>query len=61
MSADPCPFCHSEDVSVSALLDDGDAESYRYVECHNCGAQGPYVQGEFQAIQKWNARAGGGV
>lgn len=56
MSPDQCPFCASEDVHVNSTMDDGDSESYRYVECGSCGAQGPFVQGENEAVKRWNER-----
>lgn len=52
----PCPFCRSEDVATSNTVEEG-TEGYGYVECHNCGAQGPFVLGELDAIIKWNERA----
>lgn len=56
MNPDPCPFCKSEDIAVNVSIGDGDAEEYRYIECHACGAQGPFVQGESEAIKRWNER-----
>jgi len=43
-----CPLCKSTDVRI-------DGDHRRYVVC-SCGAAGPYVETEEEAIELWNHR-----
>ena len=61
-----CPFCGSSDVSVIETDDrvvDGlndpipGADRYwSFVECGDCGAQGPKENTEAASIDNWNRR-----
>lgn len=42
----PCPFCGESKFVYRDL----------YVECHNCGAQGPAATDKIEAIEYWNER-----
>jgi len=62
--AEPCPFCGSSDLDFGATSDDSEC----WVECENCGTQGPYatvgcgdededeVDLEADAVALWNER-----
>jgi Lar family restriction alleviation protein len=51
----PCPFCGSEDVSLS-VGKNGIGESLRYVECVGCGAMADMKRTIEEAIGAWNKR-----
>lgn len=51
----PCPFpvCGSTNVKVGRICDqDPDC----WVECQDCGAEGPFAYSDKEAIRKWNTR-----
>lgn len=54
----PCPFCGSEEVSLShnTLMDDTPGDYY--IECHKCAALGPTTEhsGIEVAAARWNDR-----
>lgn len=58
-----CPFCGSNEVSLSIGSRTAEYPSvyfaeYYYVECHECAALGPESHDkEEQAITNWNTRA----
>lgn len=50
--ANACPFCGSE----KARLNWGGFNTYAYVECQTCGAQGPPNGTDSGAVRVWNMR-----
>ena len=53
--AKPCPFCGSRDLR----LEDIGGESYLFVECKRCKADGPHDnddEREDRAVTRWNKR-----
>lgn len=52
-----CPFCSSDSCEVNSFVD---SDRY-YVECNSCGAKGPNIDSEKQAILDWNDCRGNNV
>jgi len=64
----PCPFCGGPPVPHTFPKETSDGVNVKaYVFCHECGAEGPYVEGmtydpeerddlEAKAVLLWNAR-----
>ena len=53
--AKPCPFCGS----TKLRLEDIGGESYLFVECADCKADGPHEnddEREHAAVLRWNTR-----
>ena len=53
----PCPFCHSTDVGVchKTIMQ----LWLFFVSCSDCGASGPEVKDESDAVSMWNNVARG--
>lgn len=53
----PCPFCGSSEVSTSKARRKDGVVTHQYIECHNCGACGPFVETlEGDPVGPWNER-----
>ena len=54
----PCPWCGSTNTDSSgfaAVLEDGTSELLNGAwGCEDCGASGPYKDGEAEAVEAWN-------
>jgi Lar family restriction alleviation protein len=59
----PCPFCGNENVQPMVNDATSDGNPLWWVECDECGCEGPfsfataYVSGEEAARNLWNTRA----
>lgn len=65
-NAKPCPFCGSTDLDPAG----GEEDTEHWVECTECGAQGPYttigcrdpdedeIDLDAEAVALWNKRLG---
>lgn len=52
-----CPFCGSENVSLSYCTNVENIVSGRFVECEDCAACGPVHPAEYYATTAWNSRS----
>lgn len=55
MNLEPCPFCNSVNLEiVNGECDD----TYRAIQCNNCGALGPgtRLKGQATVTEAWNKR-----
>ena len=46
-----CPFCGTFKTIIHT------EHLWTWIECLNCGAQGPFTYGDTNAITAWNTRA----
>lgn len=46
-----CPFCGTFNTIIHT------EHLGTWIECLNCGAQGPFTHGDTNAIKAWNTRA----
>ena len=59
-----CPFCGTtkqeevfESLEIQAYDNDDGSETYWYVFCNGCGANGAVRKSEQEAIDAWNKRS----
>ncbi len=58
-SMKPCPFCNSESLRFSKNIDIISGKlttTIIYVECLDCGAEGPHSTYGYDPIEGWNLR-----
>lgn len=51
---EPCPFCSSRQLTVEHHSTG--TGQHHYVNCTNCGADGPGGESRGEAITRWNRR-----
>lgn len=49
-----CPFCGGEGVSNTGTFDDGGLA--QWIECEDCGAEGPWCDTLQEALDAWSER-----
>jgi Lar family restriction alleviation protein len=58
----PCPFCGSDEISLSTAQNMVGEVVSKFAECHNCAAMGPDSDAanlsNEHAANNWNRRAG---
>jgi Lar family restriction alleviation protein len=58
----PCPFCGSDEISLSTSTNMNGEIVGKFAECHNCAALGPDSLpsdlSDSAAVKLWNIRAG---
>ena len=63
VTASPCPFCGSADITIEwercPALAEKDTNRRWFAECTQCSCQGPFCQKEPQVMAAWNKRVGG--
>lgn len=59
-----CPFCGSDEISLSDSRYQSGAIADKFAECHKCASTGPGIDmeksdiPEIEAIEAWNRREG---
>lgn len=54
MTIQPCPFCGFDDPYYDEMITED--ESFFYLTCLECGAEGPIANSPAEAGEKWNGR-----